>query len=165
MAEFAATLITLVGLGGTSIAVSSALYRLAREVKTSNKDIKLLGMRFRIVGDSLRLVKSQFQDICAKPESSTVIQYLEDNRLAKHLSDMCQLLTERMQDFASQLRRLPTENGIGANIRRTFWVIFKKPEIKELHPEIEFVMSTITMLMSAVQLEVAMERGTDADTM
>lgn len=155
MAEFAASIIALVGVAATTLQVSANLMKLSEDIKYAKTDIRSFSVDIELFANEIKFARKVLSRQYRNPHSSTVFEYLMKCRIISGLHQKSKFVEENIELVVPKIESLRSSLDIVAGIK---WVFFNKENIQEIRSRMDSVRATLTHIMLSIKLD-ATHRG------
>lgn len=153
MAELAgliASIGAIAGMAGTAAQFSRSLYDAAKRIRSAQIDIEEFGEKIDTFASVLRLAYHSIRRNCHNNPQSDLLIYINNHDVLSQLVRGSRRVRRRIREVQPRVETLPSSIALWARMK---WV-YRRPEIKALHPEMESVKTNLLLLMHVVQLEI-----------
>lgn len=150
MAEFAASIIALVGIAGTTLQVSAKLMKLSKDIKYAKTDIKRFSTDMDLFGNEIKFARKVLIRQSRNPLSTSVFEYLE-RRIMLGLVRKSEFVEKSIEDVVPKIESLKSRLDIVAGMK---WIFFNKDNIQGIRSQMDSVRASLTHIMLSVKLDV-----------
>lgn len=125
------------------------LHKVAKESGKVGERIERASWIFTTFEKSVGAAQMSIEFRCPRNTGSPVIQYIEENGCVRSLIDLSNNITEEMKGLSKRVKSLPSRFNL-----RTSWKWNKlKPDIMDLHPQMESMKTTFMLVLHIITLE------------
>jgi hypothetical protein len=157
---FSASLIAIAGAAGTAVKTSIWLYQLARAVEAANEDIEKFALDIRTFASIVQMAHDLLKRYHTTEPDSHILNYVMELKILDSLAEQSKLTKKRINGAWRQTESVQSSIKM---ITRIKW-IFRTGEVKALYPDMESLKSSLLLMMTFVNFEVAQKRGDSKET-
>lgn len=150
--------ITIGGVGLTAGKLAVILYHAVEDARMFDEDIGRIALAFLIFADDIELTERSLKRVCQSPSTSTVAGWIMKKGVAKNLMSVSRDIESHIQKITHRFERVSEKQGLVALVRKVWWSHIHKPDIDKLHPRMESLKSSLSLVYNALHLEVLMAR-------
>lgn len=154
MAEVIALTASLAGiiqLADYGIKFARVLSSLSRQIGTTFEEIEQFGLEVRSFSSLVLLAQTSLRHHCSEHDESPILAYIADNSILDGISRESDIVKRHVRDARRRVAAINSNTRILAVAKWTF----HKKSILELSPEMEKIKSSISVILSTVQVELA----------
>jgi hypothetical protein len=154
----AGAIIAIVQIAGAATKLSQSLYRTSRRAGSARGDIQAFAMDIGAFASVIRVAHDAILAHCDKESDSAVLRYVRDHNILGQLIQQSVRIKKHIETVRPRIQDL---RGRFSVINHVKWV-WKRDEVKALHPEMECVKTNLLVMMHVVALEIA-QQGEQSD--
>jgi hypothetical protein len=148
--------ITIGGVGFTAAKFSIALYRAIDDARMFDEDIKRIALNFGSFADVIHITERSLKRVCQQHSTSTVVGWIMEKGLANNLVAVSRDIGGQIEKMTERFERVSQRHGLLSLWRKLCWSQFHKLEIHELHPQMESLKTSLSLVYDALKLEILM---------
>jgi hypothetical protein len=151
----AGTIFTIVQIAGAATKLSRSLYATARKAGSAKEDIQNFAMDINAFASIMRIAHDSIRGHCRNESNSAVLRYIREHDILEQLVEQATRIRKHIEAVRPQIQDL---RGRLAVVNRFKWILFNRPDVKALHPEMECVKTNLLVVMQLMALELAQQR-------
>jgi hypothetical protein len=138
-------------IADSSITVANLLRRVAREAGSAADDIQSFASILSSFRSIIAMAFVTVEEHCSKGNHSQAVRTLEDKKVLEMLKIQSKYIKKRLDAIGKKLEQLD-ESKLNW-WRRVVWVLYRKPEMLELSPQMDCMKSNLLVVIAVLQLE------------
>ncbi|KAF8846624.1 hypothetical protein BDZ45DRAFT_812186 [Acephala macrosclerotiorum] len=154
----ASSIVALAGAAAAAFRVSESMYGIARRVRAVRDEIETFAMDIGMFASVIKTAQLSFERHTeALDLQSPVLEYLEQNKVLHQLDKYSRRVTRQIKKIRNPILSIEGSIPIFTRIR---WMLHKR-DIDSLTPMMLKVGTYLNIILSAVSMEAARQRGDD----
>ncbi|CZR68731.1 uncharacterized protein PAC_18630 [Phialocephala subalpina] len=154
----AASITALAGAAAAAFRVSESMYNIAGRVRAVRDEIETFAMDIGVFAGVIKTAQLSFErHLKALNLQSPVLEYLEQSKVLHQLDKYSRRVTRQIKKIKKPILSIESSISIFARLR---WIFYKR-DIDSLTPMMLKVGAYLNIILSAVSMEVARQRGDD----
>jgi hypothetical protein len=162
MAEFAASLIALMGVSLTAAEVSVRLIRLSRDFKYAEKDINNFASAISLFGRQIEIAHIRLMPECKKPNPSSIFEFLVKRNVMRDLQGQSDDIKECIHRVKPKILSLPNSSKLVARLK---WIFLEKDDMRDIVPQMESLKQSLIFIMQLVTMDAVLRGVQTEETM
>jgi hypothetical protein len=152
------SIFAIVQIAGAASKLSKSLFRTALKAGSARDEIEAFAADIGAFASIIRVAHDALLGHCHKESNSAVLRYVRDHNILGQLIQQSVRIRKHIEAVRPRVQDL---RGRFSMINHAKWM-WKKDEVKALHPDMEMVKSNLLLVMHVVSLEVA-QQGEQSD--
>jgi hypothetical protein len=150
MAEFAASLLALAGVGVAVVKAAETLRQLSVSVKYAKKDISRFALDIEVFGNHMTLSSNALKRQLSNSAQSQLAKEFKELNLMGKMSKQSKDTKRRVERVIRKIKGFKGNYDPWTILK---WALFTKNDILEIHPHMEGLKSGVTLTIQLFELE------------
>ena len=151
----AGTIFAILQIPGAATKLSQSLYATARKVGSAKEDIQKFAMDINAFASIIRVAHDSIRGHCRRESNSSVLRYIREHDILGQLVEQGIRIRKHIEAVRPQIQDLRGKLTVVNHFR---WILFTKPDVKALYPDMECVKTNLFVVMHIMALELAQQR-------
>ncbi|KAF8854547.1 hypothetical protein BDZ45DRAFT_805694 [Acephala macrosclerotiorum] len=138
-------------IADSSRMVANLLRRVAREAGSATDDIQSFASILSSFQSIVAMAFVTVEKHCSKGNNSQAVRTLEDKKVLEMLTIQSKYIEKRLEGIGKKLEQLD-ESKLNW-WKKAVWVLYRKPELLELSPQMDCMKSNLLVVIAVLQLD------------
>lgn len=148
--------ITIGGVSVTAARFADIIYRSINDARMFDQDIDGIALGFKSFADVIQMTERSLKRVCQTYSTLTVVDWIVKKGLATNLVHVSRDINGQIQSVTDRFERVSRRRGLLAFGRKFWWSRFHKADIDKLHPRMESLKTSLSLVYDAIHLEILM---------
>lgn len=154
--ELATAVITICGVGVTAGKFATLMYIAINDARMFDEDIDRMALSFQSFADVIHMTENSLKRVCQRQSTSTVVGWIMKKGVARNLVAVSRNIDGQIEKVTDRFSQVSKKRGVSGLGHKLWWSRVHKPEIEKLHPQMESLKTSLSLVYDALHLEVLM---------
>lgn len=151
----AGSIIAIVQIAGAATKLSRSLFATARKAGSAKEDIQKFAMDISAFASIIRAAHDSIRQNCQKESNSAALRYIQEHDILGHLIEQATRIRKHIEAVRPQIQDLRGRIKVVNHLK---WILFNRPDVKALHPEMECVKTNLLLVIHIITLELVQQQ-------